>query len=80
MSENIHKIQLDRTLYKKIKCMDRITMEKTIQNVYDIGFDDAMQLKPSVVDCGMIRRKIGQIKGIGENRLNEVMKVIEDYI
>lgn len=80
MSENIHKIQLDRTLYKKIKCMDRITMEKTIQNVYDIGFDDAMQLKPSVMDLGMIRRKIGQIKGIGENRLNEVMKVIEDYI
>lgn len=80
MNENLPEIKLDRALYKKIKTMDRLTMEQTLQSVFNVGFEDAMKLKPSVMDLSVIRSEIGKIKGIGENRLNEIMKVIEAYV
>jgi ribosomal protein L29 len=80
MSENDPVIQLDRSLYKKIKTMDRLKMEEILQSVFNYGFKEALQLKNNVMDLNIFRREISKIKGIGENRLNEVMKVIESNI
>jgi ribosomal protein L29 len=80
MSENDPVIQLDRSLYKKIKTMDRLKMEEILHSVFNYGFKEALQLKNNVMDLNLIRREISKIKGIGENRLNEVMKVIESNI
>lgn len=80
MNGNLPEIKLDRALYKKIKTMDRLTMEQTLQSVFNVGFEDAMKLKPLDMDLSVIRSEIGKIKGIGENRLNEIMKVIEAYV
>ena len=80
MSENDPVIQLDRSLYKKIKTMDRLKMEEILQSVFNYGFKEALQLKNNVMDLNLILREISKIKGIGENRLNEVMKVIESNI
>jgi ribosomal protein L29 len=80
MSENDPVIQLDRSLYKKIKTMDRLKMEEILQSVFNYGFKEALQLKNNVMDLNLFRREISKIKGIGENRLNEVMKVIESNI
>ena len=55
-------------------------MEEILQSVFNYGFKEALQLKNNVMDLNLIRREISKIKGIGENRLNEVMKVIESNI
>ncbi len=33
-----------------------------------------------VVDISLLRERIGQVKGIGEARLNEIMEVIEEFV
>ncbi len=50
MSENDPVIQLDRSLYKKIKTMDRLKMEEILQRVFNYGFKEALQLKNNVMD------------------------------
>ena len=80
MNENDTVIKLDRSLYKKIKTMDRLKMEETLQSVFNFGFKEALQFRNNVMDLNVIRREISKIKGIGENRLNEIMKVIESNI
>ena len=34
---------LDRALYKKVKGMDRVAMEQTFKNMYQIGYDAALK-------------------------------------
>lgn len=64
---------LDRDLYRKIKRMDRPTMESLIQEFYNMGAA-SVELE---VDTDQLREDIGAIKGIGESRLNEIMEIIE---
>lgn len=68
---------IDRALYKKIKSMDRETMNNFVQNVYQQGYKAAES--PSI-DYDKLRADLSQIKGIGESRLNEIMSVIDKHI
>lgn len=70
----------DHALYKKVKGMDRATMEQTFKNMYQIGYDAALKEGAVDLDTEKLRAEIGQIKGIGENRLNEIMAVIENNL
>ena len=70
----------DRALYKKVKGMDRAAMEQTFKNMYQIGYDAALKEGAVDLDTEKLRAEIGQIKGIGENRLNEIMAVIENNL
>lgn len=63
---------IDRALYKKIKSMDRETMNNFVQNVYQQGYKAA--------DYDKLRADLSRIKGIGESRLNEIMSVIDKHI
>ena len=68
---------IDRTLYKKIKSMDRETMNNFVQNVYQQGYKAA---ESHSIDYDKLRTDLSQIKGIGESRLNEIMSVIDKHI
>ena len=68
---------LDRTTYRQIKQMDKDTMQRFIQDVYESGKQKA---ESSVVDYDALRADLAQINGIGEKRLNEIMAVIEKYL
>lgn len=68
---------LDRTLYKKVKGMNRAEMEQTFKNLFTLGYEKALNEGAVELDTDKLRSELGQIKGIGENRLNEIMAVIE---
>lgn len=71
---------LDRALYKKVKGMDRVAMEQTFKNMYQIGYDAALKEGTVKLNTDKLRAEISQIKGVGENRLNEIMAVIENNL
>lgn len=68
---------IDRALYKKIKSMDRATMDNFVKNIYHQGYDDA---QAHSIDYDKLKSDIAQIKGIGESRLQEIMTVIDKHI
>ncbi|MCM1059855.1 MAG: hypothetical protein NC452_06140 [Eubacterium sp.] len=67
------KILMDRTLYRKIKGMDRNEMSDFLERIYAMGAKDN-----NSIDIGMLRERIGQVKGIGDARLSEIMRIIEE--
>ncbi len=71
---------LTRDLYRSIKSMNRETMEKTINNIYDMGAKDALENAVIDLDIGKIRIEIGAINGIGEKRLEQIMEIIQRNI
>lgn len=71
------KYSLDRETYRAVKKMDRAQMEQMLTNVYVSGKNDA---ESSCIDVDELRTAIGQIKGIGKSRLNEIMDVIQSFM
>ncbi len=71
------KYSLDRETYRAVKKMDRAQMEQMLTNVYVSGKNDA---ESACIDFDELRTAIGQIKGIGESRLNEIMDVIQSFM
>ena len=71
---------LTRDLYRSIKAMNRETMEKTINNIYDMGAKDALENAVIDLDVDKIRTEIGAINGIGEKRLEQIMEIIQRNI
>ncbi|MBR5091809.1 MAG: hypothetical protein IK093_20500 [Ruminiclostridium sp.] len=71
---------LTRDLYRSIKGMNRETMEKTINNIYDMGAKDALENAVIDLDVEKIRTEIGAISGIGEKRLEQIMEIIQRNI
>lgn len=69
---------LDRALYKRIKSMNKSDMQDFLKKIYSQGFDEA--LNGTAPNLEKIRERIGNIKGIGETRLNEIMTIIEEEI
>lgn len=68
---------LDRATYKAIKNMDRETMQRFVTNVYMNGKNDSEAVS---IDYDALRADLAKIKGIGENRLNEIMAVIDSHL
>lgn len=60
--------------------MDRVAIEQTFKNMYQIGYDAALKEGTVELNTDKLRAEISQIKGIGENRLNEIMAVIENNL
>ena len=71
---------LTRDLYRSIKSMNRETMEKTINNIYDMGVKDALENAVVDLDIGKIRTEIGAVSGIGEKRLEQIIEIIQRNI
>ncbi len=71
---------LTRELYRKIKSMDKASMEQTLNNIYEMGANDALNNSIIDLDIGKIRSEIGAINGIGEKRLELIMEIIQRSI
>ena len=71
---------LTRDLYRQIKSMDRSAMEKTLNNIYEMGAKDALDNAVIDLDIGKIRSEIGAVNGIGEKRLDQIMEIIQRNI
>lgn len=68
---------LDRATYKKIKGMSREEMQKFLLRYADNLKSDS-DIKE--IDLSEVRSKIGQVKGIGEKRLDDIMDILEKHI
>ena len=66
-----------RETYKTVKKMDREQMETFFRNVYDMGKNSNHE---AVVDFSELRKRLAEIKGIGEKRLDLVMETVETYL
>lgn len=66
-------LKLDRELYRRIKGMDKSEMMGFLERIYAMGAENNKG-----VDLELLRERIGQVKGIGEARLNEIMGIIEE--
>ncbi len=71
---------LTRELYRKIKSMDKASMEQTLNNIYEMGAKDALDNAVIDLDIGKIRSEIGDVNGIGEKRLEQIMEIIQRNI
>lgn len=69
----VDSLKLDRELYRRIKGMDKSEMAGFLERIYAMGAEDNKG-----VDLNLLRKRIGQVKGIGETRLNEIMGIIEE--
>ena len=71
---------LTRDLYRQIKSMDRSAMEKTLNNIYEMGAKDTLDNAVIDLDIDKIRSEIGAVSGIGEKRLEQIMEIIQRNI
>jgi hypothetical protein len=60
--------------------MNRDAMEKTINNIYDMGAKDALENAVIDLDMGKLAAEIGTINGIGDKRLEQIMEIIQRNI
>ncbi len=72
--ENSNQFIITREIYKKIKGMNREQMQVFATEIY---LEGVKSVESKSIDLDRLRTQIGAIKGIGENRLNEIMSVIE---
>ena len=70
---------VNRALYKHIKSMNRVEMESFLRNIFNQGYERAKSETHSI-DYDSLRADLSKIKGIGENRLKEIMTVIDKQI
>ena len=71
---------LTRELYRQIKSMDRSAMEKTLNNIYEMGAKDALDNAVIDLDTGKIRAVIGSVSGIGERQPEHIMEISQRII
>ncbi len=68
---------LTRELYRKIKSMDKVAMEQTLNNIYEMGAKDALANAVIDLDMDKLRSEIGAVNGIGDKRLEQIMEIIQ---
>jgi hypothetical protein len=82
---------LDRDTYRKIKKMDRESMQSFLADIYESGrqkereeagvtTDDAAAEDTPELDMRVLEQQIKNIKGVGEKRAEEIMVVIEKWM
>ena len=73
-------IQFSRDLYRKIRSMNRDEMERTVNNIYEMGAKDALENAVIDLDIDKLRTELGTVSGIGEKRLEQIMEIIQRNI
>ena len=68
---------LSRETYKQIKGFNREQMQQFVRQIYKNAEESS---NGTSLDLDELRGRIGEIKGIGESRLNEIMEVIKEYV
>lgn len=68
---------IDRETYRKIKKMTREEQHDFLMKYAD---NLLRENGAEEIDLSNMREDIGKVKGIGEKRLDEIMKIIEGYL
>lgn len=83
---------LDRNTYRRIKKMDRATLEGLIQDIFERGRKKGLAEAGVMVDEGAsdgeeetldlraLEMEIRSIRGIGEKRAEEIMLIFEKHL
>lgn len=84
---------LDRNLYRTIKKMDRNTLEGLINDLFERGRKKGLAEVGVIVaeaeedsddgkslDLRAVEADIKKIRGIGEKRVEEIMRIFEKYL
>ncbi len=82
---------LDRDTYRKIKKMDRESMQSFLDDIYESGRQKEREVAASdptgedtddtpELDMRVLEQQIKSIKGVGEKRAEEIMVVIEKWM
>lgn len=77
---------LDRNLYRTIKKMDRDTLQGLIQNIFEQGRQKGLSEVQAVaaddhtLDLRVLEKQIKAVKGVGEKRAEEIMRVVEEWL
>ena len=66
---------MDRETYRKIKKMSRDEMQDFLTR-----YADNLLGENGTLDLNSLRNDIGQVKGIGEKRLDKIMSIIEKHL
>ena len=66
---------VDEKLYKRIKSLSRDELEQYIQMTINMGFEAAVD----AIDFDELRGNIGDIHGVDDEMLDEIMTVIQSY-
>ena len=73
-------IRFTRDLYRKIKAMNRDEMERTVNNIYEMGAKDSLENAVIDLDMDKLRTELGTVSGIGEKQLEQIMEIIQRNI
>ena len=73
------KFILSRETYKRIKSFDKNRMQQFIADIYDSAAKEVQGGEAVTLDMDKLRSELSQIKGIGENRLNEIMGCVDCF-
>lgn len=68
---------LRREDYRRVKKMDRSQFENFCKSLYMQGYQDGRESVPGI-DISQVKDVIAETKGIGANRLEAIMKNIEE--
>ena len=89
-SEDDDTILLDRDTYRKIKKMDRASLETLIQDIHESGrrkglkeagvVDDHTGEPEINLDLRELEKRIKAVKGVGEKRAEEIMGIVEKWL
>lgn len=82
---------LDRDTYRRIKKMDRATLEGLIQDIFERGrkkglaeadviVDESVSANDNTLDLRAVEAEIRSIRGIGEKRAEEIMLIFEKHL
>jgi hypothetical protein len=82
---------LDRNLYRAIKKMDRNTLEGLLNDLFERGrkkglaeagviVDETASDDDSTLDLRAVESEIKAIRGIGEKRAEEIMRIFERHL
>ena len=81
---------LDRDTYRRIKKMDRASLEALIQDIHESGsrkglkeagvVDDHTGEPEINLDLRELEKSIKAVKGVGEKRAEEIMGIVEQWL
>ena len=75
--DNENEELVNRSLYKRIKSMNRAEMENFVRNVFNQGYERAEEETHSI-DYDSLRADLSKIKGIGEKFKNGVLDFYDE--
>lgn len=83
VDETVVNIDFPRSQFRQVKQMDHITMKRFIENVYMQGYDKAAERTKDVkedIKLDKVLADISKIKGIGDKKLAEIAKIVNNYL